>query len=112
MRRQPIQARSIWLRGRCTNEKSRLPDSGRKFEASVEGHKRVRFEPATLLWASKNDGVEIIVSDQDTRTIPGYFEFADSERLIGDEAERPDSQEFRIHFVEKKRSSMSPERRD
>ena len=37
-----------------THEKSRLPDSGRTFEASVDGRKGVRLESATLLWATKN----------------------------------------------------------
>ena len=52
------------------------------------------------------------MSDQETRTIPIYVELADSERLIGDEAEKPDSQELRVHRVERKRASTSPERRD
>ena len=35
------------------HEKSRLPDCGRAFEASVEGRKEVRLEPATLLEQDK-----------------------------------------------------------
>ena len=41
-----------------THEMSRLPDSGRTFEASVEGRKGVRLEAATLLWAKKNAGLK------------------------------------------------------
>ena len=32
----------------------------------------------------KNDGVEIITSDQEYRMTPGYVDFTDSKRLIGD----------------------------
>ena len=40
------------------HEKSRLQDSGRTFEATVEGRKGVRLEPATLFRATKNDGLK------------------------------------------------------
>ena len=56
-------------------------------------------------------GVEILVSDQGNRTIPGFVALADSKRLIGDEAEKPDSQEFGVQ-CERKLASMSLERRD
>ena len=74
------------------HEKSRLPVCGRTFQASVEGRKGVRLEQAT-------------VSDQETRTIPIEIELAGRERLIGDEAEKPDSQEVRVHRVERKRAA-------
>ena len=100
------------------HEKSRLPHSGRTFDACVEGRKGVRLEPATLLWLRERQ-VDIIVrdwgttgcehrevtknilSDQQTQTIPSYTELADSERLIGDEAEKQDSQESRAHRFER-----------
>ena len=44
------------------HEKSKLPDRGRTFEASVEGRKGMRLEPATLLWPRKPQ-VDIIVRD-------------------------------------------------
>ena len=36
--------------------------------------------------------IDDILSDQDTWTIPSYIELAGGERLMGDETERPDSQ--------------------
>ena len=51
------------------------------------------------------------MSGQETQAVPSYVELADSESLIGDEAEKPDSQEFRVYRVERMWASMGPERR-
>ena len=42
------------------HEKSRLPDRWRMFEGSVEGRKRVRFEPATLLGLRNRQAENIV----------------------------------------------------
>ena len=52
--------------------------------------------------------IKNIVSAQETRAIPSYIELADSERLVGDETEKPDSQNSEYTVL----SEPSPERRE
>ena len=70
------------------HKQSRLPDSSKTFETRVEGRKGVRLEPAT--GSEHREVIKNIVSVLQTRAIPSYIERVDSERVIGDETEKPD----------------------